>query len=58
MKRLPNKPVQKKEAPVPVRCDPERSRRDKDDQGDRGDPDTGDTVFTPRQRWEKKIAAS
>ena len=38
---LPNKPVQKKEAPVPVRCDPERSRRDKDDQGDRGDPDTG-----------------
>ena len=37
---LPNKPVQKKEAPVPVRCDPERSRRDKDDQGDH-DPDTG-----------------
>ena len=36
---LPHKPVKKKETPVPVRCDPERSRRDKDQGGP--DPDTG-----------------
>ena len=27
---LPNKPTKKQRSPVPVRCDPERSRRDKD----------------------------
>ena len=37
---LPNKPTQKRATPAPVRSDPERLRRDKDDKGD-PDPDTG-----------------